>query len=243
MSAMTYTVIELRRSVRNRRFFAFSLVFPIVFYVLLTSTAGGDSNFAGSGITAALFYLTGLGSFGVMAAMIGSGARISAERANGWNRQLRLTPLKARNYLISKLAVSYLVAILSLIVLSAVAIAFGARLPAGRWLEMVALMLIGAIPFAGLGLALGHLLSSDTMGPVIGTSVGLLAFIGGTWFPLTGTLKSIGQWVPSYWIAEASRVGTGSGAWSPFGWSVITGWSVLLGALALWAYRRDTKRA
>ena len=34
-----------------------------------------------------------------MVAVIAGGARIAAERAVGWNRQLRLTPLSARSYL------------------------------------------------------------------------------------------------------------------------------------------------
>ena len=43
--------------------------------------------------------------------------------------------------------------------------ALGVSLAAGRWLEITALLLIGLIPFAALGLALGHLLSADSTGP------------------------------------------------------------------------------
>lgn len=243
MSAATYTRLELRRSLRNRRFFLFSLGFPVVFYVVIVLANGRTDDFAGTGISSALFYLTGLASFGCMAAMIGGGARIAAERANGWNRQLRITPLKARTYFTSKVLVSYVICLMTIVLLTVFAVAFGARLSVLHWLEMTALVLIGVIPFAGIGIGLGHLLSSDALGPVLGTSVGLLAFLGGTWFPVTGGLKSFSQFLPSYWIAQAAHTAVGGAAWSAFGWGVIAVWSVAGLALAVFAYRHDTKRA
>ena len=39
-----------------------------------------------------------MAAWGAMAAVIAGGARIAAERAIGWNRQLRITPLPARTY-------------------------------------------------------------------------------------------------------------------------------------------------
>ncbi len=42
--------------------------------------------------------MVGLASFGTMSAMLSCGARIAAERAVGWNRQLRITPLSPRAY-------------------------------------------------------------------------------------------------------------------------------------------------
>ena len=52
-----------------------------------------SANFDGTGISAPLYYMVGLASFGTMLAMISSGARIAGERQAGWTRQLRITPL------------------------------------------------------------------------------------------------------------------------------------------------------
>ena len=243
MSAATYTGLELRRSLRNRRFFFFSLAFPLIFLVIFgLSTRGSGDDFGGTGISAMAFYLGGLASLSAMSAMIGGGNRISSERMSGWNRQLRLTPLKPWVYFASKLLVNYVVLLLSLVVLSLVALAFGAELHAVRWVEMVGLVALASIPFAGLGIGLGHLVKPDAMGPILGTSIGVLAFIGGTWYPPTGTIATVGKLEPAWWIAAGGHVASGGPYWSLQGWITIAAWSVAAVAFALWAWRRDTKR-
>jgi ABC-2 type transport system permease protein len=55
----------------------------------------------------------------------------------------------------------------------------GVRLKAGNWVEMTVLILIGLIPFAGLGILMGHLLTPDSIGPAMGGTTALLALLGG----------------------------------------------------------------
>ena len=90
---------------------------------------------------------------------------------------------------------------------------------------------------------LGHLLTTDSIGPVMGGLTAILAFLGGTWFPLgTGVMNDIAQGLPSYWLVQASHAALGGPAWPLRGWLVIAAWSVVLILLARWAYRRDTQR-
>ena len=103
MSA-TYMRFELLRMLRNRRFFIFSLGFPLVLFYLIAGPNRDDLDFGGTGISAPVYYMVGLVAFGTMNAMLASGARIAAERSAGWNRQLRITPLSARAYLRTKVA-------------------------------------------------------------------------------------------------------------------------------------------
>ena len=79
----------------------------------------------------------------------------------------------------------------------------------------------------------------------MGGGVALLAFLGGTWFPLTAhsALYTIAQFIPSYWLVQASHVALGGRAWTAQGWLVIAGWTLALVVLARRAYRRDTARA
>src|SRR5262249_15016391 len=108
-------------------------------------------------------------------------------------------------------------------------------------LKMTGLILVGLIPLAALGITLGHLLTPDSIGPAMGGGVSLLAFLGGTWFPVTsGFLHDLGQYLPSYWIVQASHVARGGQAWSGKGWAVIIVWTIVLNAVAVRAYRRDT---
>jgi ABC-2 type transport system permease protein len=243
MSTAIYTRLELLRTFRNRRFFMFSLVLPLVLYYLIAAPQQGEDDIGGTGIDAPTYFMVGLAAFGAMMASISSGARIAAERQIGWNRQLRITPLGARRYLLTKVLTAYVTAIASLVLLFVAGATLGVRIPAGEWLEMTGLMLVGLVPFAAAGIMLGHVLTTDTLGPAVGGSVSLLAFLGGVWFPITsGFLHSLAQALPSYWLVQASHVAIGGAVWGAKGWAIMGAWSIAMILLAAWAYRRDTKR-
>lgn len=248
MNAATYTKYELVRAFRNRRFFVFSIGFPVVMYFLLAGPNRNSETFTREtgGITAPLFYMVGLLSFGGMVAALGGGARIAAERSVGWNRQLRLTPLTPRQYFRTKILTGYLMVLCSMVLLYLAGMSLGVRLPFADWIDMSALVLIALAPFAALGIALGHLLTTDSMGPAMGGASSLFAFLGGTWFPITGhgLFVDFCKALPSYWLTRAGRVGLGTGhnPWGVTGWLVVGAWFVACSAFAMWAYRRDTRR-
>ena len=100
------------------------------------------------------------------------------------------------------------------------------------------------MPFAALGIALGHLLSSASIGPAVGGLVGVLALLGGSWFPISGHgfLPDLAQALPSYWLVQASHVGLGQSGWGLHGWLVMALWTLALVALAVRAYQHDTGR-
>ncbi len=234
---------ELLRTVRNRRYFILALGLPVVLYFLIAGPNKNESNLGGSGLSAPLYYMVGLAAFGAMNAMLSIAGRIAAERTAGWNRQLRLTPLSAREYFRAKILTAYVVVLVALALLYLSGTTLGVRLGAHEWVKMTWLILVGLIPFGALGILLGHLLTADTIGPAIGGLVALLAILGGVWFPLTnGVLYHIGRLLPSYWLVQASHVALGGGGWGTTGWVVVACWSVGLTILARRAYRRDTGR-
>jgi ABC-2 type transport system permease protein len=237
-----YTRFELLRAFRNRRFMVFSLGFPLILYFIIAAPNRNVRNFLHSGISAPLYYMVGLASFGTMMAMVSSGARIAGERQAGWTRQLRITPLTPRAYLRSKVLASYALAGLSLAALYISGAALGVSLPAGKWVQMTVLIVVGLLPFAALGILLGHLLNVDAVGPATGGTISLLALVSGTWFPVHGFLHDFGQFLPSYWLVQASRVALHGHGWGAMGWTVVIVWTVVLSALAGWAYLRDTGR-
>jgi ABC-2 type transport system permease protein len=242
--AFVYTRYELLRTFRNRRFFLLSLGFPLVLYFLIAGPNRNVHNLSGSGISAPVYFMVGLASFGTMSAMLSAGARIATERAAGWNRQLRITPLSPRAYFRSKVLTAYLMALVSMLALYTAGTSLGVSLPAGRWLEMTGLILVGLVPLAALGIWLGHMLTPDSIGPAVGGGVSLLAFLGGTWFPIGqhGFLHDVAQLLPSYWLVQASHVALGGHAWPGKAWAVIAAWTAIMSLLAIRAYRRDTGR-
>jgi ABC-2 type transport system permease protein len=244
VSGLSYTRYELLRTLRNRRFFVLSLGFPLVLFFLIAGPNRNVHNLGGTGISAPLYFMVGMVAFGTMSAMLSCGARIAAERAVGWNRQLRISPLSTRSYFRAKVLTAYLMALLSMAVLFASGIALGVSLPAEDWLKMTLLILICLVPFAALGIAIGHMLTPDSIGPALGGGVALLAFLGGTWFPIPnhGFLHDVGQLLPSYWLVQASHIALGGHPFGTKAWVVIVAWTVVLAAVARRAYRRDTGR-
>jgi ABC-2 type transport system permease protein len=240
-----YMRCELLRTLRNRRYFIFAIAFPIALYFMIAGPNRGQNDIGGSGIPATLYFMVSVSSFGTMTAMLSTGARIAAERSTGWNRQLRISPLTPREYFRAKVLTAYLVAIVSILLLYVSGISLGVSLPAARWLGMFVHVLIGLIPFAALGILLGHLLAVDSMGPVMGGLTAVLALLSGTWFPVPGhgVVHVIAVELPSYYLVQAGRIGIGGQAWGTHGWIVLVGWTVVLTALARRAYVRDTSRA
>jgi ABC-2 type transport system permease protein len=244
VSSVPYIRYELLRTFRNRRFFVFSFGFPLVLYFLIAGPNRHVHDLNKSGFSAPLYYMVGLAAFGSMNAMLATGARIAAERQTGWNRQLRTTPLSTRTYFRAKVLTAYIVAIASLVLLALAGTTMGVRLPAGEWWHMGWLMLVALVPFAVLGITIGHLVSAESIGPVIGGALALFAFLGGVWFPITGsgTLHDFAQALPSYWLVQAAHVALGGQGWTSRGWVVLAVWTAVLLVVAARAYRRDTRR-
>ena len=240
----TYLRLELLRMFRNRRFFIFSLGFPIVLYYLIAGPNKDNADLGGSGISAPVYYMIGLVAFGAMTAVLSAGARISAERSTGWNRQLRITPLTTREYFRTKVLTGYAAACATIVVMYVAGATLGVSLPALDWLEMTGLILVGLVPFAAGAIAMGHLVPVDSIGPAMGGTTAILAFLGGTWFPITGdgVFATVAKLLPSYWLVQASHVGLRGAAWGRMGWLVVAAWTVGMTALAFRAYRRDTNR-
>jgi ABC-2 type transport system permease protein len=238
----TYMRFELLRTFRNRRFFVFSLGFPLIFFYLI---AGSNRHQMLGGIPFPTYYLAGMASFGTMMAMISSGGRIAGERSVGWNRQLRLTPLSPRAYFRAKVVTAYATALATIALLFVAGATLGVHLSVKGVAQMVGLVIIGLIPFAALGILVGHLFTPDSIGPVLGGGVSILAFLGGAWGPVGGdhgVLHDVSQATPTYWLVQAGHTLLGANAWSSTGWIVVAAWAVVLSLLAAEAYRRDTQR-
>jgi ABC-2 type transport system permease protein len=237
----TYTRYELLRAFRSVRFFIFSFVFPLILFLLV---AGPNRHQRLDGVAFPVYYMTGMVAWGTMGAVMAGGARIAAERAVGWNRQMRVTPLPVSVYFRSKVLSGYVMAAISITLLYAAGLALGVRLPTAHWFTMTGEILVGLIPFAILGIVLGHLLTVDSMGPAMGGITALFALLGGAWSPLAthGFLQHVVQWLPSYWLVQAGRSAVIGGAWPGKAWLVIAVWTFGLMRIARRVYAQDTKR-
>lgn len=241
----TYLRYEMLRLVRNRQAAIFSVAVPMIVFIIVAASSGTHTTIA-PGITVARYYFASMIAFGTLSAVLAGGARIAVEREVGWNRQLRLTPLPPGTYLRTKVASSYLLAIGVVVLLTIAALILGVDLHLADWGATFGLVIVALIPFAALGIAFGHLISSDAMGPVIGIGTSLFAIVGGAYFPIggdSGVGHDLVRAIPSFWLVQAGKIGVGGQSWTVWAWVVVAAWTAVCVALAIWAYRRDTRRA
>ena len=98
--------LEVRRRLRNRRSVIFSIVLPVAFFLMFTTTDYSAMPYGNGNVVANM--MIGMALYGALMTTTGAGAAVSTERASGWSRQLRLTPLKPIAYITAKAIVGML---------------------------------------------------------------------------------------------------------------------------------------
>jgi ABC-2 type transport system permease protein len=194
---------EISRLRRNRRYLLMSLGLPIVLYLLI-GTRGSSVVY---GVDFAAYYMVAMATFGSFSgALMNNSVRISQERKEGWIRQLRLTPLPSSAYVVAKLIAAMAVTIPSVIIVMLLGHFVGhVHLTAGSWITIAVIIILGALLFAALAVAIGYRFQPDQVQPMATIIYFVFIVLGGVFFPLGGTMQKIGQYTPAY---EAVKIST-----------------------------------
>jgi ABC-2 type transport system permease protein len=242
--SVTFLGLELRRLLRNRRTVIFTMVLPPVFFLLFGTNPAAKTDAAGHGNVTA-YVMVSLAVYGAMLANTSGGAAVSLERAAGWSRQLRLTPLRPAAYVAVKLLVAMVLGLLSVVITYAIGAAGGSHMPWYVWLETGVLAWVCALVFAAFGLFMGYLLPGESVMQILGPVLALLAFAGGLFIPLdqmSHTFATIARFTPAFGVGEIARYPlTGDGSIAAAVLNVVV-WTVVFAAGAAWRFRRDTQR-
>ena len=244
--AMTarYTFVSTRTTYRNLRFLVLTVALPLLLFLLYANVYQGQTTDSGISVTA--YLMVSMASFGCIGAAINTGARVAIERQTGWNRQLRLTALPARSYLIAKAVVSMLVTLPALILVFLAGATVGhVELSVGQWLSTALAVWLGLVPFAVLGLVIGFAGTVDTVQPISMITYLGLSILGGLWFPVEAFppfLQDVAKLTPSYWLADLGRSVLGGDGVPLAAVAMLAGWTVALAALGAFAYSRSGKK-
>jgi len=137
-----------------------------------------------------------------VAGLTAGGARLSAERASGWARQLRVMPIPASTFVVTKVAASMLVILPVIVLVEVVGAAFGGvGLPGLLWVELALLLWVTALPFAVLGVFIGFMVSAETAFPVVTALMFVFGYFGGLFNPvesMPAALQTAAHVLPSY---------------------------------------------
>jgi ABC-2 type transport system permease protein len=242
---LDYLKFDIKRTLRNRRVLIFAVLMPLVLFLIFGSTL--HSTDSEGGISAIAYVMVSMAMFGSMNAAMSSGGVIAMERDGGWNRTLRLTPLKPQAYVATKVVLSLLLAIPPLVVVFVAGMLVGhVHLGAGQWISVALVSWLGALPFAGLGLVIGYVAKPDSVQPITGLTTMLIAAFGGLWLPIEQmphAMKTIAQLTPAYWTGLSSRSALSESGLDMHALLIVLIWTVVLGAIGLRRFRADTARA
>lgn len=237
---LTYTIFEIRRTLRNVPFALYTIIFPAGFYLLFTVVFGGASQHS-----YAAHYMVSMALYGTIGAgLTGIGTQIAFERRGGWTRQLTLTPLRSLSYLAIKVG-SALILTLPVIVLIMLAggLINHVRLALWAWLLLVPLLWLASLPFTALGIAIAYTFRDEAANGVTVIFLFLFSIAGGLWIPpqvFPSWLRHLAELLPSYRGADLGwHVVDGHQPFSS-GTVIFLAWLVGLFAIAGWRFRRAT---
>jgi ABC-2 type transport system permease protein len=236
---------EFQRAIRNRQTLFFSAALPALLFLMFSSGTGSGAELIG-GLETGPYAMAGLATYGAMHALFTGGGIIAAERAVGWSRLLRVAGLRGRDYLATKLIVSYATATIGLVVV----LVTGATmrqvdLRPTYWLGIALTILVSLLPVAILGIIIGLVARPQALQAMFSAGSVLLALSGALWNSIEhtpDTLAAVIRLLPVYWAGEAGRAVL-RGTW--LGWRgtiTLAAWTIALAAVAAWCYRSDRLR-
>jgi ABC-2 type transport system permease protein len=189
---------------RNPASAFFTFAFPLMFLVIFTSLLGSGTTTVAPGIeiTQSTYYVASMAAFAVITACYTNVAiSVTFNRDAGILKRTRGTPLPAWAYLAARVIHALIVSIILVVITVAFGVAFyHADIPSGvGLLQFLAVLGVGAMSFAALGLALTSIIpNADASPPIVNASILPLLFLSGTFFP-------IGEHAPA-WVKQVGRI-------------------------------------
>jgi ABC-2 type transport system permease protein len=237
--------LEVRRLLRNRRTMILALVLPVLFFWGFGLNNSYVHQRAGHGNVSAVEMIS-IALYGAVSATATCGAMVSVERASGWSRQLRVTPLSPVAYIVIKMLTSLVLAAGAVFAVYLVgAVTNKVSMPADLWVTTGLCVWTGSLLFAAFGLFVGYLLPTENVTQIISLALTLLCFAGGLFIPLSQFspgLRTFAKFTPVYGLSQLVHYPLAGGTLE-WGWILnLIVWLAIFVAGAAWRLRRDTAR-
>lgn len=175
------------------------------------------------------------------------GIGVANERGMKIDLLLRATPLPPTVYMLGRVVNGLLFALASLVLLIIYGMVVGGvRQDLIVWINVVARLLAGSLPFIALGFAIGYL-SGPNVAPAAANLVYLpMTFASGFFLPLERLpdfVQRTAPYLPTYHFAQLAWSAVGARS-QPLSTSLLwlAGYSVVFFAIAVWAYQREETR-
>ncbi len=179
-----------------------TLAFPAVFYAIFALMLPGQW----PGHTKAIYLLATYGTFGIIGpALFGLGVGVAIEREKGWLDLKRASPMPIGAYFFGKMAMSMMFALVVLLILSALSLAAGKVIAFDAWLRLIAVLIVGTLPFCAMGLFIGTLAKGSGAAAIVNLVYLPMALLSGLWMPLFAfpdIVEMLAALWPAYHLAQ-----------------------------------------
>jgi ABC-2 type transport system permease protein len=235
------TKYEFLKLIRLRRYAISVLAMPLMFYCFFALGMPANESFH-----LPTYLLATYGTFGVMSAcFFGIGGNLAHERSLGWIEMKRLSPIGAGVYLFGKIAANLVFCAAVELSLLATGLLFGhVKLTVWEAARIVGVLIIGAVPFAALGVALGYLIQASSAPATLNMINLPMAFCSGLWVPmmfLPPLIQKIAIFSPAYHLSKLALdvIGLDNAPALAQHWAALGAFTLIFMGLAAWAFGRQ----
>jgi ABC-2 type transport system permease protein len=224
---------------------ASTILFPVMFYVLFGLLLNrGQSN---HGVSVSTYLMASYGTFGVMgAALFGFGVGFAMERGLGWLQLKRASPMPPYAYFAAKVVTSMVFSAIIVLLLMALGVAFGGvHFSPAEALKLPATLVVGAICFCAMGLAIGSFAGPNSAPAVVNLLYLPMSFASGLWIPinmLPNFLQKMAPALPPYHLGQLALgvVGAGRGTAANH-WGALLGFTLIFLGIARIGFQLDER--
>lgn len=193
---------EIVRAWRAPAFAIPFLSMPIVFYVLVGIFLAGSMSHGDPRIVPTMFVTWA--TFGVMGpGMFGFGMFVATEREQGLLRLKRALPMPTASYVLAKMAMTMVFALMVMITLIVAAVFIGhLRIAAGKYLLITGTDVLGSLVFCALGLLVGTRASAKSAPAFVNLAYIPMMHLGGLFYPLPKSIQPLEFISPAFYLNQ-----------------------------------------
>lgn len=221
------------------------LVMPVLFFAFFGLPSVGRPL---EGVDAGAYLLASYGAYAVGSLMVFNfGIGVASDRAAKLDLLYRATPLPPLVYMAAKLVAAVVFALFSLLLLFGFgALVGGIRLEPAAWAQIIARLLLGAVPFAALGFAIGYTAGANAATGVANLIYLPLAFASGLLVPLAAMpepVQRVAPYLPTYHYGQLAWGAVGAPS-EPLVVSALwlAGYAAVFLAIAARGYHAEERR-
>lgn len=239
--ALTHARFQLLETIRIPMALIGSAFFPAASMIFFVVPFVGDNQIYATSATASMVV------FVVMTSnLFQYGIGVAEDRAQPWDPYTRTLPAGPLPRFAGRILAGLLLMTVSLAPVLVIAALFTeASITPAAFVAAVGVTIVAAVPFTLMGLAIGYSLPSKAAIVVAQVLFFPLAFGGGLMTGpgmAPGFVENVAPYLPTGGAVRLMWAAVGDFPVQPGSVAALVGWTVALGGVAAWAYRRDEGR-